>query len=223
MTDDLCAAVRFAGLMAAALSAIVGASDIILLVKDRVGAGLGFDAMTRMPRWRLVVGGALGATMLPLMLVGMWHLYQGLAPAGIWLALPPAVLLGYFLCLGSALHLSYAHIGATLTIAAQAEPDARAALHRLFLLQRTIFLAAAPGLATVIVGSIWLAVAVLIGPTHYPRWFALANPALLGLPLIFADRWLPAGIGAYVKAPVVHLVFAPFFLLSTVLLWDCAW
>lgn len=168
------------------------------------------------------MGGALGATMLPLMLVGMWHLYQGLAPAGIWLALPPALLLGYFLCLGSALHLSYAHIGATLTIADEAGPAERAALQRVYRLQRTIFLSAAPGLATVIIGSIWLAAAVLTGPTHYPRWFELANPVLLGLPLIFADRWLPASISGYVKAPVVHLTFAPFFLLSTILLWDCA-
>lgn len=50
MVDTLCSAVRAAGLAAAAISALVGVSDIILLVKDRVGAGLGFDAMTRMPR-----------------------------------------------------------------------------------------------------------------------------------------------------------------------------
>lgn len=221
MLDTLCSAVRAAGLAAAAISALVGVSDIILLVKDRVGVGLGFDAMTEMPGWRLVVGGALGATLLPLLVVGMWHLYQGLAPAGLWLALPPPIFLGYFLCLGAASHLSYAHIGATLSVADEAGPAARPALHRVYRLQRTIFLAVAPGLAAGAFGSIWLAAAVLIGPTHYPRWFALINPLVLGLPFFVADRWLPASISGYVKAPFVHLAFAPFFLVSTALLWDC--
>ena len=68
-------------------------------------------------------------------------------------------------------------------------------------------LGAAPGY----LGAILLLVLVLFGKTWYPRWTALANPAVLFLLTPLANR-APAPFGAVLSGGFTNLTIAVFFL-----------
>ena len=51
--------------------------------------------MLTIPKWRLLLGHYLGVLMMPFFPIAIWHLYEGIRPAGTWLSIPVAALLGY--------------------------------------------------------------------------------------------------------------------------------
>lgn len=226
---DAGSVVHAAGLVGALVSVTVGVADVLLLVsvdqgKRDAGGPPSLAVMATVPRWRLLSGGALGAAALPFMTVGVWHLYRGLAPAGPWLAIPPAVLLAYFFCLGAAAHFSFPFVGAVLR-ALEATPDGasetRAALEAVRREQLALFMTV--GAIDVVVfaaGSLWFSIAVLLGHTLYPPWFGFLNPFALVVALLFSYRVLPSRVSRILTAACVHVVFAPLLLVSTVLLWN---
>jgi hypothetical protein len=59
---------------------------------------------------------------------------------------------------------------------------------------------------------------VLLGKTWYPRWTALANPAVLMLLSPLADR-TPAPFGAVLSGGFTNLSIAVFFLVSLCTTW----
>ena len=68
------------------------------------------------------------------------------------------------------------------------------------------------------VGAIALAVLVLLRRTNYPRWTALANPAVLILLSPLTNR-IPAPLGAIISGGSTNLSIALFFLVSLITTW----
>jgi hypothetical protein len=68
------------------------------------------------------------------------------------------------------------------------------------------------------VGAALLLILVLMGRTYYPRWTALANPAVLLALSPLADR-VPAPLGAILVGGFTNLSIATFFLVSIVTTW----
>ena len=73
---------------------------------------------------------------------------------------------------------------------------------------------AVPGYA----GAFTLLGLVLLGKTWYPRWTALANPAVLMLLSPLVDR-TPAPFGAVLSGGFTNLSIAVFFLVSLCTTW----
>jgi hypothetical protein len=211
------------GLISSIASITVGVSDLILLYENRLTSGVDLFPMSRMPLWRLRWGGVLGALAVPFTSLGVWQVYQGLAPAGPGWALGPSLLLAYFLCLGSTAHMSFAYIGVVLKARDELpnQSEGWTALQRAHLAQRSLFYPVAlVDVMAVAVGSAWFSAAVLFNPTLYPAWFGFLNPFACGAALFFSEKWLPRRIATVVRPAFVHFVFTPFIVLSSVLLWD---
>jgi hypothetical protein len=106
MENAMLAILRVSGLLAV-LGALIYATGDVLLLASKVrledhpnlqayGKLLsGAEKMVVLPWQRLTWGGLLGVFATLLVLPGFWLVYQGLFAAGIWLALPPALI---FVC-----------------------------------------------------------------------------------------------------------------------------
>ncbi len=214
-------ALRAAGIAGVLLSTGIGFSDVILLVGARPVARPTFDAMTTVPSWRLILGGTVGAALLPLMALTMWHVYRGLAPASPWLAIPPPTLLAYFLCTGSALHFAFPFVGLVLHERDRKSVGESDIAKRLYGRFRAAFtpLACVSG-AAFVGGSLWLAAAILSGTTSYPRWFVIMNPLLIASVALCTRGVLPNRTASVLTAAFVHVGFVPFMAGSTIVLWN---
>src|SRR3970040_1082669 len=96
-------AIRLAGLIAILGALVYAVGDTLLLAAKANLADYpklephrkllsGLERMVVIPPRRLMWGGLLGVFATLAMLVGFWLVYQGLASAGVGLALPPVVL-----------------------------------------------------------------------------------------------------------------------------------
>jgi hypothetical protein len=69
------------------------------------------NTLNQLSASRLAGGALLGVFATPLVLFGTWQLYEGLRPAGEWLALVTALLLGSSYVIGAYVHGSFYHLG----------------------------------------------------------------------------------------------------------------
>jgi Family of unknown function (DUF6796) len=213
---------RLAGIVGVITAIVLSLSDISLLYSP--AGGYESDAMLlTIPKWRLLLGHYLGVLMMPFFLIAIWHLYEGIRPAGAWLSIPVAALLGYVASAGGAFHGSVAGLALILQARVGTSPETQAVLTRLLAdahlfvepLQAVVFLAG-------FTGSLWLGTAILSGRTAYPRWFLLANPVLVHA-VLFASYFLtPNPVSTLLLPATASLSLLILFGFSTALLWNGA-
>lgn len=159
--------------------------------------------------------------MIPLFVIGVWQLYEGIKPAGAWWSIPPFLLLSSFFINGAICHYLFPFIGAAIKAQAQlrgVDNDVVGTLVQTMLdyLRVPYYIV----LGSLILGSLWFAAAILLRPTYFPPWMALLSPAFpIGAAFLFTSI-LPAPIGGYLFPPLVHLATPFIFGTSTVLLWN---
>lgn len=177
-------------------------------------------AMARLPRWRLVWGGLLGVFAAPLTLAGVWQVYQGLQPAGIWWALPPTLLFAYATVIGPFIHGSFIHLGATVQTLNGLQETDRPLLVAELIQQQTILLITYSVLfVCLIVASLWFSIAVGWGQTHFPRWMVAINPLTVTLAWLVGKKLLPSRLVDYTEGAGFNLAYIIFFGLTTATLW----
>lgn len=212
-------------LTAAALLGIVGAlgcalSDVILLGVPTSGSQHKqnrFAPMLSMSQRRMLIGTVLGVISLPLTIAGLFQVHAMLAPAGPWLALPPVLLLGWMLAIGSASHGTWGFVRRALQarqrlVSAGEEPAELAAMNGDFRRYWSVIQTASGVLF--MAGGLWLAAAILIGPTLYPLWILLFHPVLLMVLGMMLATALPAPLGGYVLPSIFNLGWAIFLAMS---------
>lgn len=173
-----------------------------------------------MPWGRLVWGGLVGVFAAPLTLAGIWQVYQGLQSAGLWLAVPPMLLLTYATAIGPFIHGSFIYLGATVqTIKALEGPQHETLIQVLLRQQAVLLIAYAVLFVCAISGSLWFTVAVLSGRTLFPIWMAAFNPVTLTLLWLASKRILPKRVTDWTEGAGFNMAYLLFFALTTVLLW----
>lgn len=175
---------------------------------------------------RLTAGAFAGVYATPLQLAAIWHLYQGLEPAGRRRALPPALMLAGAWSTASFLHGMFLPHGESYRAAA--ELDGVSVRGQEILLRqgrthrRSIAMTVVPFGITETVASVAIMASVARGETAYPRWAApLVAPAvpvavasaLVASPVV-PRRWRAALRGTGIS--LGHLVS---WSTSTALLW----
>ena len=159
---------------------------------------------------RIYIGFYLGVIAILIQIAGLWHVRQGLAPAGTRFSLPFFIISGFILALGAVFHAHAALLGLVVKAQSQSVGDAAQVFNTLisdFVSFRvTLIIILFVGL---VIYSLWYALVVTFKPTAYPRFLAWFNPllclllfGLLGV-LIPVLRYvlLPAGIN------LAHLLF----------------
>jgi hypothetical protein len=211
---------RLTGIVGIITGLAVSIADISLLYSP--AGGYESDAvLLTIPMWRLLLGHYLGVLMLPFYLIAFWHLYEGIKPAGAWLSIPVAALLGYGVAAGGAFHGSIAGLALTVQAGVDASPETRTVVTHLLAnthqfvepLQAVIFLAG-------FVGSMWLGAAILSRHTAYPRWFVFANPILVHVVLFASYVLTPNPVSTLLLPATTSLSLLILFGFSTALLWN---
>jgi hypothetical protein len=169
------------------------------------------------PLWRLNVGNALGACLIPIAALGFIPLFYALSPSGLFIALVTTGLFGYFFGLGPGAHTSTA----TLYLMNRARekqsdnsPEAKA-LDSVLSEQSKIHNVLVWVLAiTLLLGSLIYSVLVLTGNTHLPVWMAIINPFLLTQVARSSERWAPSAIAGYLVSTKVYVGVIPLQILT---------
>lgn len=239
MSPELLTAVRLCGILALLGSLLYALGDVLLLA-PKVGivrrappftldiqaypelrrrAAL-LAGLAVIPSRRLAWGGLLGVFAAPLMLAGIWQVYQGLRPAGVWLALPPALLFTYAMVIGPFIHGSFIYLGESVQALAAVGDDARTPLMGVLArLHRVMQIGYGVLFLCIIVASVWFSIAVVSGRTLFPIWMAAVNPVLATLLWLAVKRLLPGRLVDYTEGAGFNIAFLIFFALTTGTLW----
>ena len=226
--------VRITGIAAMIAGMVYAISDMLLLagkadpanfpILAQYGDVIDTDiatAMLPLSTARLAWGALLGVLIAPLEVAGSWHVYQGLKPAGKWLALPPFLFLFYATVLGPFAHGSFFYLGEILKTLSAVDPSAQEQLLGLYSHSVNVL---AVGWGTTmllyVVGWIWFAVAVFKANSFYPRWMAILNVIVLALVIHLISYVLPESLSLYLHPAGGNLGAFIFFAVSTVLLWN---
>ncbi|TCK26214.1 DUF6796 family protein [Pseudonocardia endophytica] len=176
--------VRAAGLAGVLASAAYVVGDVLLLGRKVEPAahpalvaidGVDEPVLSMVPSStaRLTAGALAGVYATPLYLAAVWHLHEGLAPAGPRRALPPALILAGAWTWASFVHGSFFHTGQSYKDLEELADDARARerlLATATAFERATISAYVPFGAAVVVASALIVDAVRRGDTAYPRW-----------------------------------------------------
>ena len=168
---------------------------------------------------RLYAGGLVGPVAACLCIVGFWHVYLNVRPAQARTG--QVMLVAFFLLMvfGSAIHTLWTTRGLAIKYCyGDDDVGCRALVQAVNSYWDLAYnLGAAPGY----LGAVLLLGLVLLGKTWYPRWTALANPAVLVVLSPLADR-APAPLGAVLSGGFTNLSIALFFLVSVLTTWKRA-
>jgi hypothetical protein len=234
------ASVRLAG-VAALVGAVLYAIADVLLLAHRIGprrdipsTAITFGAserwqrraelltaMSKLPWNRLVWGGLLGVAVTPLVMSGAWVLYHALAPAGLWLSTPVALLWLATYPLGAFIHGSFIYFGGCVQTWNAAEGVCKARLEdtvsrMLHVLMTSYVLFFALATAT----CVWYSVAVMRGETALPRWMAAVNPLPMAVVyIVVARKVVPQRVTKYVQGAGFNIVYIAFLSLLLRYVW----
>ena len=166
---------------------------------------------------RLYAGGLVGPFAACLCILGFWHVYLNARTPHVWLGRVVLLAFTILMVFGSAIHTLWTAKGLALkSCYGNDDASCRALLQAVNSYWNIAYnIGAVPGY----VGAILLIGLVLFGKSTYPRWTALANPAVLALLSPLADR-TPAPFGAILAGGFTNLSIALFFLVSILTTWD---
>ncbi len=194
-----------------------GISDYLLQGGLAAGEAINtFENLPAVPYNQIYWGSIIGNAAIPLWMFGFWPVYKALEPAGPWLALPPVFLFVYLFALFPGYHGSYALYAAGFQAQFAGSPETIAPVtemvERLIQYHDSIMLVIG---VPMMVGSIWLIVAMLSGKTLYARWMVLLSPLLVPLTQSSIET-LPAPYGAIIRPAWGTTLFTLFFLMSLI-------
>ena len=196
--------ILIAGVLGTVGALLIVVADLVynLWGGDRLGPGL-------------YVTTYFGVFLFPLWWGGIWVLYRGLRPAGVFWSLCPCLLFAFMVStVNVAGHASYP-FWAAIEAASQSADDAVVLAVRQLEIQALEYAGWAGGLGMVqtlleVVISLWIAVPILRGRTLFPRWLALLIPIFPMLAAMMIDVWSPGFLPAvepYVGSGSMVLAF----------------
>lgn len=171
---------------------------------------------------RLAAGALVADIGIIFYLAGCWHLFRGLLPAGRAWAWPIFVLL---IC-GNAWsplgHAGFYYVGMAYKTVLATPPDAHGALLDLAAhFHDVLTIAWLLPIVTLGLALLGLGIAIALGRTAWPRWFALvANPVSLVLMGEAAAIVSPEPLATWLEGAVFNVGWLAVYLLSTILLWN---
>jgi hypothetical protein len=175
--------------------------------------------MVVLPAWRLMWGGLLGVFATSLVLAGFWQVYQGLAPAGAHLALPPVLLFVCASVLGAYVHGSFMHLGESVQALNRVDVGSQEVLVGMLRRQRkTLMITYGFALSCVLVAAIMFSALVASGQTAFPTWVAAFNPVTLAIGWLIGRKALPCVIRNRTEGAGFNIAYLFFFIITTVTL-----
>ncbi len=179
------------------------------------------SAMLPISESRLAAGALIANIGIIFYLIGSWHIFRGLLPAGRRWAWAMFVLLVAGFAWSPLGHAAYYYLGMVYKAIENTPPESHAALLELASQFHTVLLIAFNlVLVTCGVALLAISITVALGRTAWPRWFALIiNPlSLVGIGTVIG-LISPEPVRTWLSGAAFNIGFLVVFLMSTILLW----
>lgn len=230
--EQLITPLRVTGLLAL-LGAFLYAIGDVLLLASKVNpdnyprlkpfARLLSDAekMVVLPPNRMIWGALLGVFATPLVVSGLWQVYQGLSGANAAAVLATVLLFGIASIIGAFVHGTFYYMGEYIQALNQVNEDSQSVIVNMIERHKKVLIISyVPVLLFIIVASIMFSILVASGSTAFPVWMAAINPLTMTIAWLIVKRILPQSVRDRAEGAGFNIAFMAFFACTTITLWN---
>ena len=169
---------------------------------------------------RLIWGALIGVFATPLVLLGFWHVYQGLSGVNAWAALATVGLFGTASVIGAFVHGSFYYMGEYVRALNEVREDSQDVIARMIERHKKVLIVTyAPLLVFNIIASVLFSVLTASGKTAFPVWMAGVTPLTMTIVWMIGKRILPQFVRDWTEGAGFNIAYMAFFACATITLW----
>jgi len=170
---------------------------------------------------RMLWGALLGVFATPLVLLGYWHVYQGLGATNDWAVLTTVGLFGIASVVGAFVHGTFYYMGEYVHALNNVKEESQAVITGMIERHKKVLIISyAPVMIFIVIASILFSIIVASGTTAFPVWLAAVNPFTLTIAWLLIKRILPQFVRDWTEGAGFNIAFMAFFLCTTLTLWN---
>ena len=230
--ERLIPSLRTTGLLAVVGAFLYAVGDVLLLAskasldhypKLKPFSKLLSDAekMVVLPANRMIWGALIGVFATPLILAGIWQVYQGLTGANETLTLVTGLLFAVASVIGAFVHGTFYYMGEYVQALNKVDDSSQPVIADMIARHRKVLIITyAPVLIFILIGSILFSVLVASGKTAFPVWMAAVNPVTMTLAWLIIKRVLPLFVRDWTEGAGFNIAYLAFFACTTITLWN---
>lgn len=230
--EELLTSLRITGLLALLGALLYAIGDVLLLAskvsldqypKLKPFARLLSDAekMVVLPANRMIAGALLGVFATPLVLAGIWQVYQGLIGANESLTLITGLLFAVAFVIGAFVHGTFYYMGEYIQALNKVEDGSQFVIADMIGRHRKVLMITyAPVILFILIASILFSILVASGRTAFPVWMAAINPVTMTIAWLLIKRILPQFVRDWTEGAGFNIAFLVFFACTTATLWN---
>jgi uncharacterized protein DUF6796 len=223
---------RITGLLALLGAFLYAVGDVLLLASKasldhyprlKPFAKLLSDAekMVVLPPSRMIWGALLGVFATPLVLTGIWQVYQGLNGGNGTLTLITGLLFAAASVIGAFVHGTFYYMGEYVQALNKVEDASQPVIAEMIARHRQVLIIGyAPVLILILVASILFSILVASGETAFPVWMAAVNPVTITIAWLVVKRTLPQFVRDWTEGAGFNIAYFIFFACTTITLWN---
>ena len=225
-------ALRITGLMALFGAVLFAIGDVLLLAgkvslddypKLKPFAKLlsGAEIMVVFSPNRMIWGALLGVFATPLVLLGVWQVYQGLGGANASLVLTTVGLFGIASVMGAFVHGTFYFMGEYIHALNEVEETSRPVIVAMIERHKKVLIISyAPVLIFIVIASILFSIVVASGRTSFPLWMVGVTPLTMTIVWLVGKRILPQFVRDWTEGAGFNIAYLAFFACTTITLWN---
>jgi hypothetical protein len=230
--EQLLTSLRVTGLLALLGALLYAIGDVLLLAgkasldnypKLKPFGKLLSDAekMVVLQPNRMIWGALLGVFATPLVLAGIWQIYQGLRGANESLTLITGLLFATSSVIGAFVHGTFYYMGEYVQALNKVEHDSQAVIAEMISRHRKVLIITyAPVLILILTASVLFSILVASGRTAFPAWMAAINPVTMTIAWLAIKRILPQSVRDWTEGAGFNIAYLAFFACTTITLWN---
>jgi hypothetical protein len=177
--------------------------------------------MVVLPSNRMIWGALLGVFATPLVLAGLWQVYQGLNGANAALTLVTGLLFATASIVGAFVHGTFYYMGEYVQALNKVEDGSQPVIAEMIARHRKVLIISyAPVLILILAASILFSILVSSGKTAFPVWMAAVNPVTMTLAWLAIKRLLPQMVRDWTEGAGFNIAYLVFFACTTITLWN---
>jgi hypothetical protein len=223
---------RMTGLLALLGAFLYAVGDVLLLAgkasldhypRLKPFAKLLSDAekMVVLPPSRMIWGALLGVFATPLVLTGIWQVYQGLNGGNGTLSLITGLLFAAASVIGAFVHGTFYYMGEYIQALNKVEDASQPVIAEMIARHRQVLIISyAPVLILILVASALFSILVASGATAFPVWMAAVNPVTITIAWLVVKRILPQFVRDWTEGAGFNIAYFIFFACTTITLWN---
>lgn len=170
---------------------------------------------------RMIWGALLGVFATPLVLLGIWQVYQGLGATKDWAVLATVGLFGTASIIGAFVHGTFYYMGEYIHALNNVEETSQSVITAMIERHKKVLIISyAPVMIFILIASILFSILVASGKTLFPVWIAAINPVTMTIAWLIIKRILPQFVRDWTEGAGFNIAYLAFFFCTTITLWN---